>query len=233
VAVAPDGKHALSGDQDGRVRLWAMPGGELVRTFAGGRQGAARSVTFSPDGTWAFAALTPTPDGDRVAVWDVASGARLRAYREETWEYPLAFSPDGRLAVADRWDGDIQEKAYLVLWEVASGKEVRKFARRAGGGPAVHGEAFAARFTPDGKHVVSGDSDFVLRTWDARTGAQEGAMEVPAATTAWALSADARLALTAGGEDTLGGAEGIQLQLRDPGAGKLLRTFGRRFVNEP
>jgi WD40 repeat protein len=48
-AVSPDGKFFLTGSYDGRVRLWDVETGALVRTFSG-HKAMISSVAFSPDG---------------------------------------------------------------------------------------------------------------------------------------------------------------------------------------
>jgi RNA polymerase sigma factor (sigma-70 family) len=72
----------------------------------------------------------------------------------------LAFSPDGRLLVTGNQDGT------LSLWDVASGKEVRRF--RQGG------QVFSVAFSPDGKVLATGGGERgkagEVRLWDAASG---------------------------------------------------------------
>ncbi len=68
----------------------------------------------------------------------------------------VAFSPDGRTALMG---GD----GVLVLWDVASGKEIRSFA-----GPT--GNVRSMRFLGDGQTAVSAGFDNVVKLWDVATG---------------------------------------------------------------
>lgn len=69
----------------------------------------------------------------------------------------VAFSPDGRLAVSGGWDRGV------VLWDVETGREVRRF--------SGHSDSVSSvAFSPDGTHVLSGSWDRTLRLWDVNTG---------------------------------------------------------------
>lgn len=69
----------------------------------------------------------------------------------------IAFSPDGRLAVSGGWDKS------LVLWDVDTGREVRRF--------SGHSDSVSSvAFSPDGGYVLSGSWDRTLRLWDVKTG---------------------------------------------------------------
>jgi uncharacterized protein (TIGR03067 family) len=150
VAFSPDGGSALSGGFDRTVRLWDLGTGKEVRKFEG-HEGWVGAVAFSPDGRRAVSGST---DGT-VRLWDVATGKQLRSYQDTprgiSWS--VAWSPDGHQVV-------FSDGATLVLWDVETGKVVRAF----GGG------AMCVAFSPDGRRVLSGGTDKVLRLWDVATG---------------------------------------------------------------
>jgi WD40 repeat protein len=49
------------------------------------------------------------------------------------------------------------------LWDVATGKEVRRFTGH-------EGSVNSVAVTPDGKYVVSGSGDKTVRVWELATG---------------------------------------------------------------
>ena len=69
VAIAPDGKTALSGSDDKTLRLWDLASGREIRKFEG-HSGWVRSVAFSPDGK---TALSGSAD-HTMRLWDLAIG---------------------------------------------------------------------------------------------------------------------------------------------------------------
>jgi hypothetical protein len=95
VAFSPDGRSALSGSNDRTLKLWDVPKGREIRTFAG--DGIITSLAFSPDGRSALS------DGGNytLKLWDVATGEEIRTFGAHTsYVIAVAFSPDGRTALS-------------------------------------------------------------------------------------------------------------------------------------
>ncbi len=74
----------------------------------------------------------------------------LRAHTDEATG--VAFSPDGKYLVTCSHDGTVR------LWDVASGKEVRRFTGHTG-------PTFGAAFSPDGKYILTASFDYTARLW--------------------------------------------------------------------
>ncbi len=79
------------------------------------------------------------------------------AGRDKPWQRPPVFSADGRLLLSPSNDG-------AILWDVATGRELRSFRGHKKLGSAV-------AFAPGDKTAVTAGDDGQLRFWDLRTGA--------------------------------------------------------------
>lgn len=116
-----------------------------------------RSVAVSPDGTL----IASGHEYAGLALWDVGSGALLRALEGHISAVTaVAFSCGGVLASASLDDS-------VRLWDPSSGREIMRLAGHPGG-------ALAVAFEPDGKHLVSGGNDRLVRRWNAESGAEAG-----------------------------------------------------------
>ncbi len=128
VAFSPDGRTLAGAGSDtagvqlgalgasGRVTLWDVPTGRVLRALQGPTE-RARSVVFSPDGQTVAAAGTGRAKrpsdmvsvrrvsikASEVRLWDVATGRLIWiAEGESEAAYSLCFSPDGKsLAFCD------------------------------------------------------------------------------------------------------------------------------------
>lgn len=150
IVAAGDSYHGRSSNPRGRVYLWEVATGRLLRTIEG-HDSDVRSVAFSPDGK----VLASGSDG--VRLWETATGKQVRRLAGlNHFIDGLAFSPDGRHLAAGG-DG-------TVVWEVATGK----VKHRLGAEEYVAGLAFA----PDGKIVATGGQEQVVRLWDLATGTE-------------------------------------------------------------
>lgn len=138
---------------------------------------AVAAVEFTPDGR-TFLMLC-RPEGflatltasSQAIVWDVVSGERVRAFDLEPDAAAIALSPDGKQFVSAgqpmspeeakemvEMGAKVRQSTGVVLWDIASGKELRQF-----GGHDVSYET--VQFSADGRYVLAGGSD--LATFSA------------------------------------------------------------------
>jgi WD40 repeat protein len=192
VIFAPGGKSLLGLDHDGIVWRWdGVTGKELSRLGEVRHEGQRPLPVLSPDGRTAARA----GPGHTIELLEVATGTRLHTLKGHGGPpVGLLFSADGRtLASHANQDG-------TRLWDVATGKELRRFALPNGSGwvPAL---SWDGGILAEGGYF-QGDSGW-SRVWDTARGKQLAQPEsAPARAAALALSPDGKtLALAPGSSD--------------------------------
>jgi hypothetical protein len=155
LAVSADGQQALSGDDKGKIYLWKVQTGQLVRPFAG-HTGGILGCAFVP-GNQQFVSLSN--DGN-VRVWDMVSGESKVTLnvpvKEKDFNFSFTFSTDASRLLLGQRDGSLQ------LVDVLAGKELRLWK---GHDTAVTSVALSR----DGGYALSGDQDGMIRLWDLKT----------------------------------------------------------------
>jgi WD40 repeat protein len=103
-----------------------------------------------------------SPESQRVKVWDLATGTLVTELPDPgCTTTSVVLASNGWLLAAGKLNGDI------VLWNLASGKEVRRL--RGHRGPVN-----TLSFSGDRRLLVSGSSDVTVLTWDVSDLAASG-----------------------------------------------------------
>jgi WD40 repeat protein len=142
VSFSPDGRLVAAGS-NGRVAVWEVATGDLVRRFKGHRY-----VTFSPDGSLLADGGSGQKKKGEVRLINTKSWrvARRMAAHKPTCD-AVAFSPDGRLLAS------AGEEKQVFLWDVARGTEVGRLKDHIAGELGSIGLAFS----PDGRLLACAD----------------------------------------------------------------------------
>jgi WD40 repeat protein len=186
LAFSPDGRRVavLDANPENPVSVYDARTGKELRRL-GGAALAGRSIAFLPDGRSLL-----TNDGDNgVCLWELATGKPRRVLRVGAGARPpvednyldllvrraereggkalrpteqVAVSPDARALAL------VQQNTVSVI-DLATGKRLTRLE-----GPAA--EVLCVAYSPDGKLLVTGGEDRLVRFWEAATGREVGAL---------------------------------------------------------
>jgi WD40 repeat protein len=160
IVISDDGKKAVSGSLDHSLRLWELDRGHVIRHVADPSE-LTFEADLSPDGRTAIRGST---DGI-VTLFDVETGEVIYQLIDDQPIMAVTFSPDGQTALIGAGYRFAQkvEPGHIILWDVQTGEEIRRFE----GQPYV---VFDVEFSPDGKRAVSFGNGAIVILWDVETG---------------------------------------------------------------
>jgi WD40 repeat protein len=201
--VSPKGDWIAGACQDGRVRLWSFPSGELRQSFDLEDQRAS-SLRFSGDG----ALLAVGGDRGGVRLWNIPSGKLKLQLKGTEPVVALAISPDRTLLAVGRKDVPAQ------LWDLTGERVITEL-------PARFAGSLSLDFSPDGQWLAGADADTDIRIYESRTGALRAtSTDLLLETFAIAFSADSKSLYVGGADKTV--------SVIDVAGGKVVRTLPRQ-----
>jgi WD40 repeat protein/TPR repeat protein len=161
---SPDGKLVLTASNDRTARLWDSRTGAQLLVLRG-HADTVNTASFSPDGKFVVTAS----NDNKAFIWNPNTGEILHSLAGRK----VAFSPDGRLVltVSDnlvfgrggRVDARATKDSTVRLWDTATGNPTKTL--------KSHGKFVTARFSPDGKLVLTIPDSSPAYVWDTSTGA--------------------------------------------------------------
>ena len=212
VAFKPDGSALASSSFDKTVKLWDINTGDCIKTFKK-HHDWVWTAEFSPDGTQL---ISSSKDG-KVKIWDIATGANSDLLSDEKQQIQsIAFSFVGEMlacgsddktvklwnfrtgeylksltghtdfvrSVAFNYEGILASASYdntVRLWDIMAGECTQVLTGH------TH-RLRAIAFSPDGKMVVSGGWDQILKLRDISKG--DKSLRTSQGRTDWICAAD-------------------------------------------
>ncbi len=160
VALSADGHRAVTGSDDGTVRVWDVDGGVCERVLEG-HTGSVTSVALSVDD---LRAVSGSSDAT-IRVWDLERGVCERVLEGHTgWVNSLELSLDGLRAVTGSYDATVR------VWDLERGVCERVLEGHTGWVNSVV-------LSVDGHRAVTGSYDATVRVWDLERGVCERVLE--------------------------------------------------------
>jgi RNA polymerase sigma factor (sigma-70 family) len=170
----PDSRNMISASMDNSIRYWDLASGKEVHT-ADAHRGGVWCLALTADGKTLASGSLNEKDHD-ILLWDAAT-------RKETGRLPLkegaqalAFSTNGKMLLTaspgpdeNRLDPEHRDYA-LRLWDVAAGKELRRWEARSAHCPVA--------LSSDDRFVAS-ESDRSILVWATDTGRAHRQLPLP------------------------------------------------------
>ena len=156
-SFSPDGKYIVTSSDDFTARVWEKASGRLLYSLDGHKKEISSAI-FSPDGS----RIITTSTNDTARIWDAKTGALINVLNDKAGINPgVAYSTDGKYILSV---GFLAKYDPLTanLWDVNSGKLIYKFEHSK--------NVTAARFSTDGKKIITSSTDNTVKIWRVLTG---------------------------------------------------------------
>jgi WD40 repeat protein len=154
LCITPDGRFAVSGSSDQKIRVWDLEKRRCIKTLSG-HTGAVQALCIAPDSR----TVISSSEDNTIRIWDLNTGVCLNIIKGFEIIKRITITPDARKIVFGDNDKSIKvldlQTGYLVYDLQGHEDSVINIA-----------------ITPDGKRIISyaGIYDPTLRVWDIQNG---------------------------------------------------------------
>lgn len=152
-SVALGSAYFATGNSNGTISVWNLPGGGLKTTLKGHAE-AVNAVAMSPDSK----ILASGSDDTTIKIWNLETGAVVKTLSGHSGAVSsVAFSPDGQFLATGSWDKSIK------VWNAKTGELLQTLTGHSGLVNSV-------TISPDGKMLASGSKDGSIKLWNLAGG---------------------------------------------------------------
>ena len=157
IAITPDNKFFIRGSNDGKLKVFDIMTGDLVRLF-GDHHDSVFKLAISHEGK-----LVASSSDNRIKIWDLETGELLLTLEgHEDAVSSLAFDPDGDYLLSGSTTIEVNESA-INVWNLKNGKIKISL--------DSHWEEISSfAFSRDCEYLISGAFDKTVNIWDTKTG---------------------------------------------------------------
>ncbi len=187
IAVTPNGRVIVSGNNDGTIHLLHKRHGKVLKVL-GGHLGPVWSVAVSRDGR---TIASGGADGT-IKLWNLYSGKLIRTLDgHQDGVFSVVFSPDGQTLAS------VGKDKTLKLWQVEGGAKLETL-------NGISDEVYSVAFSPYKDTLFSGNADGTIKLWNWKTGEFQATLTGHVdAVSALAVSPDGKILGSGGWDNTV------------------------------
>lgn len=203
IALADDGRFAITGSGDGNLKYWDLTTAECVRTLFVHKRGVI-ALGLVEKGRIAVSCGAD----NSIRFWEVGSGRCTQTIKEgkgindacvdangrivlsATWSFKDEVGPLGKVFRSDKLSGFEPETHPIKVWDARTGRCLRKLVGHSDNVRCLD-------IAPDGRVGLSASDDGSIKVWDIRTGTCAATLRDAGQVRHLAIGGDGRCALSA------------------------------------
>ena len=181
IAWRPDSKALASAGQDGKIRLWDMTSGEATHSLDGGAAWVERLAWSGGERPMLASAA-----GRKLKLWSAVGDLVRECPDHQSTISDIQWKPSARQLASIAYGG-------VTLWDPQQSEAVRRLEWK--------GSSLVIAWSPDGKHIATGDQDSTVHFWIMSTGNDLEMSGYPTKVRELSWDAASRYLATGGGQE--------------------------------